>query len=67
MSETTEALVSQLESIRLELRANFHLTIAAIGALGGREMAQEAQEGISALVKESDLLAEKARRLAKGM
>jgi hypothetical protein len=66
MSDPTEALVTQLEAIRIELRLGFAILTALVGAIKGEGIEQHKLDAMGALTQESDLLAEKARRLARG-
>ena len=66
MSNSTGALVLQLEALRLEIRAAFSCLIAAIGAHEGYVIEAEQFKRLEALHREGDLLSEKAQRISRG-
>ncbi|HUV73851.1 MAG TPA: hypothetical protein VMW79_06055 [Anaerolineae bacterium] len=67
MSNEIEALVLQVEALRLEIRCAFSCLIAAIGAAqGGGAIDPDQFEVVEALHREADLLSEKAQRISRG-
>ena len=67
MDNSTEALVLQLEAIRLEMRAAFACLILAVGTLKGvAGSSLEEAVKIVVLQREGDLLSDKAQRISRG-